>query len=148
MHLLQSEGILHTQSQRSKTVAALQNPGFPGPGCLLAYKKQFVLCCFLPCILMQAIQLPLPCRSDTYHSSYIISLPWFSFNFSPLSLKYVFSTEAVESPDGPNSCLCCPKYRWSSSTAGPKHTNTTELQKKKQARAKTGYSVQLLHIPT
>lgn len=67
LRLLQIEGILHLRSQMSKTYTVLQNPGFPQP----AYKKQFVLCSFLPRILMRAIRLLPLCRSDNYQNSYI-----------------------------------------------------------------------------
>lgn len=99
LRLLQIEGILHLRSQMSKTYTVLQNPGFPQP----AYKKQFVLCSFLPRILMQAIRLLPLCRSDNYQNSYVQFLfqACVFFFFSPFLpcipylLIYVFPTADV-----------------------------------------------------
>lgn len=80
----------------SKACTALQNATFPQPFCSLAYKKQFVLCSFPPCILMQAIRLPLLCSSDNYQNSYVQLLfqasLFFFFPCIPYLLIYVFST--------------------------------------------------------
>lgn len=90
LRLLQIEGILHLRSQMSKTYTVLQNPGFPQP----AYKKQFVLCSFLPRILMRAIRLLPLCRSDNYQNSYVQFLfqaRLFFFFFPLLPLHSLFA---------------------------------------------------------
>lgn len=92
LHILQSEGILHVRSWVSKARTALHDATFPQPFCSLAYKKQFVLCSFLPRILMQAIRLPLLCSSDNYQNSYVQFLfqAHLFFPSSPASLIYLF----------------------------------------------------------
>lgn len=132
----------------SKACTALQNATFPQPFCSLAYKKQFVLCSFPPCILMQAIRLPLLCSSDNYQKSYVQLLFQASLFFL-LPLHPLFTYLCIfHCRTAVCSLLACaaPCATWlhspENSTPGLSRAHkhrcyTAELQKEEQGRAAT-----------
>lgn len=108
------------QALNTQNISCIAEPQI-STACLLAYKKQFVLRHLLPRILMQAIRLLPPRRSDNYQKSYIISVPVLSFlTSSPSFLVYVCSTADIH-PSGTAEQQCTGGQR----SAHPGHTEPT-----------------------